>query len=287
MARRSSRLDTPPDAITGASVRSATPASSSRLGPFSVPSLVTSVTTNREHPSPSRRSSTAHRSPPSVSQPRPRSRCSPSTIFTSSPTATLSPCSAIDPGTPLRVLQRRGTEIDPGATGGQRRGQRLVVADPARQLDGDVELADHLGEQFTVASRGRTRRRGRRGGSTRRRRAASSSRRRARSRTRSRCPPALHQAHGLAVDHVDGGQAVSTLTAVNLEPLDPIAEQRRTSVAALLGMELGGGQRSVLDGGQERHVVGRPGQQRVGVALPPLRGVGVHEVEPGGRRPGP
>ena len=48
--------------------------SKSRLGPVKVPSLVTSVTTKREQPSPSRRSSTSHRSPPSVSQPRPRSR---------------------------------------------------------------------------------------------------------------------------------------------------------------------------------------------------------------------
>ena len=95
MARRSSRLDTPPDAITGASVHSATPSSRPRLGPVSVPSLVTSVTTKREHPSLSRRSSTVHRSPPSVSQPRPRSRCSPSTIWTSRPTATRSPYCAI------------------------------------------------------------------------------------------------------------------------------------------------------------------------------------------------
>ena len=56
---------------------------------------MTSVTTNREQPSLSRRSRTDHRSPPSVSQPRPRSRCSPSTTCTSSPTATRSPYSAI------------------------------------------------------------------------------------------------------------------------------------------------------------------------------------------------
>ena len=30
--------------------------------------------------------------------------------------------------------------------------ERLVVADAARQLDRDVELADHLGEQFTVGA---------------------------------------------------------------------------------------------------------------------------------------
>jgi hypothetical protein len=51
-----------------------------------------------------------------------------------------------DPRTPLRVLQRGRAEVDPRATGGQRRRQRVVVADAAGQLDGDVQLADHLGE---------------------------------------------------------------------------------------------------------------------------------------------
>ena len=48
--QRRGRYPAPPDAITGASVRSATDASKSRLVPPNVPSLVTSVTTNREHP---------------------------------------------------------------------------------------------------------------------------------------------------------------------------------------------------------------------------------------------
>ena len=55
-------------------------------------------------------------------------------------------------GAPLRVLQRRRAEIHPGAAGGQRGLQRLVVADTAGQFDRDVELADHLGEQFAVGS---------------------------------------------------------------------------------------------------------------------------------------
>ena len=53
----------------------------------------------------------------------------------------------------------------------------------------DVELADHRGEQVAVASRGRTRRRGRRGGSTRRRPPARRARRPAGRRSRSRCRP--------------------------------------------------------------------------------------------------
>ena len=36
---------------------------------------------------------------------------------------------------PLRVLQRGGADIDPGTTGGQRRLQRLVVADTAGEFD--------------------------------------------------------------------------------------------------------------------------------------------------------
>src|SRR5690606_9237470 len=42
---RSSTLDTPPEAITGASVRAQTSRSSSVFGPCRVPSLLTSVTT--------------------------------------------------------------------------------------------------------------------------------------------------------------------------------------------------------------------------------------------------
>src|SRR5262249_28022621 len=56
------------------------------------------------------------------------------------------------PGAPLRILQRRGAEVDPGAAGAQRRGQRVVVTDAARQLDGDVELADHLGDELGVGT---------------------------------------------------------------------------------------------------------------------------------------
>ena len=53
---------------------------------------------------------------------------------------------------PLRVLQRRGAEVHPRAAGRQRGGQRLVVANAARQFDLDVELADDLGQQFAVGA---------------------------------------------------------------------------------------------------------------------------------------
>src|SRR6266404_3824818 len=68
MARRSARLDTPPLATTGAVVRAQTARSRSRLGPRSVPSLSTSVTTYRAQPSASSRSSVWYRSPPSAGQ---------------------------------------------------------------------------------------------------------------------------------------------------------------------------------------------------------------------------
>jgi hypothetical protein len=45
-------------------------------------------------------------------------------------------------------------------------------------------------------------------------------------------------------------------------------------------MKLRGGQGTVLDGRQERHVMLRPREACVVTALPLLRGVGVHEVEP-------
>src|SRR5215470_538671 len=94
-ARRSSRLDTPPLAITGRPVPAHTRRSRSRLGPARVPSLVTSVTTNRRQPSRSSRASASSRSPPSRVQPRAASRLP----RTSRPTATCSPCSAMMPRT--------------------------------------------------------------------------------------------------------------------------------------------------------------------------------------------
>ena len=152
MARRSSRLDTPPEAITGASVRSATARSRSRLGPPSVPSLVTSVTTNREHPSVVK----AFQHFPQVAA-------------VGLPAAAAQPVLAVDdldvqpdgdlvavlgdhPRAPLRILQGRRAQVDPRTSGGQCRGQRVVVADTAGQFDLHVELAHHLGEQFTIGT---------------------------------------------------------------------------------------------------------------------------------------
>src|SRR3954454_2417599 len=74
-------------------------------------------------------------------------------------------------------------------------------------------------------------------------------------------------------------------TAVNLAPSQvryPIGEQCRTRIATLLGVELGGRECTVLDGRQERHIVGCPGQPCRGVAFPCRRGVGVHKVNRGG-----
>src|SRR5690606_13159516 len=53
---------------------------------------------------------------------------------------------------PLRVLQRGGAQIDATGTGSQSRGQRLVVADAAGQLDVHVELPHHRGEQLVVVA---------------------------------------------------------------------------------------------------------------------------------------
>ena len=55
-------------------------------------------------------------------------------------------------GAPVRILQRRSTDIDPRATGGQCRPQRLVVPDAAGQFDFDIQRPDHLGKQFAVAA---------------------------------------------------------------------------------------------------------------------------------------
>ncbi len=53
---------------------------------------------------------------------------------------------------PLRLLERRGADVDPAAAGGHRRRQRLVVADPAAHLDLDVEGADDLGLELAVVA---------------------------------------------------------------------------------------------------------------------------------------
>src|SRR5271166_604347 len=110
------------------------------------------------------------------------------------------------PSAPLRVFQGGRSEVDPGAAGGQRRGQRIVVADPAGHLDPHVELADDLGEQFAVGAAaergvqvdqvdpfGTVALPAQRGGH---RRAVLGF----------AAGFALYQAHGTAVDHVDRGQ---------------------------------------------------------------------------------
>src|SRR5215207_11635066 len=86
-ARRSSRVATPPEAITGRLVAARTWARRSVAGPVSMPSLATSVWTKRRQPAASRRWRTSNRSPPLAVQPRawrvrPRA---------SRPTATASP----------------------------------------------------------------------------------------------------------------------------------------------------------------------------------------------------
>ena len=81
----------PPEAVTFASVRSATSRSRSMFGPLIMPSRVTSVTTYRLQPASSRKRIVSNRSPPSLTQPRAASVCP----RTSRPTATRSPYLAI------------------------------------------------------------------------------------------------------------------------------------------------------------------------------------------------
>ena len=53
---------------------------------------------------------------------------------------------------PHRVLQCRGTDIDPGAPGGQRSFQRLVVTDASGELDVNIKRTHHIGEQLAVTA---------------------------------------------------------------------------------------------------------------------------------------
>ena len=149
----------------------------------------------------------------------------------------------------------------------------------------DVQAADDVGEH-RGSSRGRRRRRGRRGGSSRRRRVASASAASSASRTRSHCPPCpvpgarrgRRPRRRRAAGSAGCRQARSATLA---QPADPIVQQRRPGVTAFLRVELRRRKRPVLDGGEERDVVGRPTSASRRVALPLLRGVGVHEIEPG------
>src|SRR3954452_13321878 len=91
IAERSASSVIPPEATTGLSVAAHTDFRRSRFGPWSMPSLFTSVTTYRAQPSLSRRSRTSNRSPPCSVHPRAASV----RPRTSSPTATRSPWSAM------------------------------------------------------------------------------------------------------------------------------------------------------------------------------------------------
>src|SRR5699024_799556 len=53
------------------------------------------------------------------------------------------------PGTPLRILQRRGSQVHSARTGRQRRIERLLVPNSTGQLDPHVQLPDDLCEQVT------------------------------------------------------------------------------------------------------------------------------------------
>ena len=57
---------------------------------------------------------------------------------------------ADDLGRPGRVLEGGGAQVDAPRAGREGALQRLVVADAARQLDLDVQLADHAREQLGV-----------------------------------------------------------------------------------------------------------------------------------------
>src|SRR5690606_16222284 len=57
-----------------------------------------------------------------------------------------------DPGAPVGVLQCGGADVDAAASRGQRRVQRLVVADSPGQFHLDVEPADDGGQQFPVVA---------------------------------------------------------------------------------------------------------------------------------------
>ncbi|SLI04854.1 Uncharacterised protein [Mycobacteroides abscessus subsp. abscessus] len=56
------------------------------------------------------------------------------------------------PGAPLRVLQRGGAQVDPGAAGGQGGLERVVVADAAGEFDLHIQFADDLRQQLTVGA---------------------------------------------------------------------------------------------------------------------------------------
>ncbi|OPZ52073.1 MAG: hypothetical protein BWY91_02467 [bacterium ADurb.BinA028] len=53
-------------------------------------------------------------------------------------------------GSPLRVLQGGGADVDPTAAGREGNGQRIGVADPAGEFHLKVQPADDVSDQFAV-----------------------------------------------------------------------------------------------------------------------------------------
>ena len=150
-----------------------------------------------------------------------------------------------DLGDPLGGLQRGGAEVDPAAAGGQRGGQRGVVADAAGQLDLDVHGAGDLGDQLPVVA-------GAEGGVQVDQVQPLGARALPGQGGLQRVAVgglgaglAVHEADGLAVADVDGGEEFercwSRLQAS--QGLDPVGQQLGAGVAGLLGVELGRPQR--------------------------------------------
>lgn len=104
---------------------------------------------------------------------------------------------------------------------------------------------------------------------------------------------ALDQADGLPVPDVDGGQQFEAAHEVHVfrgqRVLTQLVSRAAAGVAGLLGVELGGPERAVLDRRHERLPVRGPGDQRrvdpraVRLQLPVPHPVGVDEVEAGVR----
>ena len=112
-------------------------------------------------------------------------------------------------GAPLWILQCGGADVDPRATGGQRGPPAICRHGFHRQLDGHIQLTDHLSEQFTVgaASEGRPRP-GPPGGSTGAVALPGSARPPVpiRSRSSAGLAPAIFRRTAFAADHVHGRQ---------------------------------------------------------------------------------
>ncbi len=194
MARRSSRLDTPPDAITGASVRSATLDEQLEVGPGQRAVL---GDVGDDEPRASLLVKAFQHRPQVAAVGLPAASAQPVLAVDDlhvQPHGHLVAVLGDDAGTPFGILQRRSAQIDPARSRSparlpatRRRGFRRTFPrrhracrPPRRAVRG--------------SSRDRTRRPGRPGGSIRRRRAATSWRRPVRIRTPSRFPPVPAQA---------------------------------------------------------------------------------------------